>query len=420
MSTDDDHTDWRGIVTRGVESEELDYKAAQNWTSLNRHGKAKFARHCMALANTKGGYIVVGVGEDKAGKPSLFTGLTDAQTKSFDPTNIGNFINRFADPPIDFDIYRPTIDGKTYAIFLVRRFRELPHVCSHNCDNELSQGSFYIRTADASSRVAYRASEVHDIVQRALRNQREILGRMLRGILYEKGQKPEPMAESLFHEQLRHADSFFCRNAGKDFLKEPRFSFHCYPGEFYKAAFDLPDIRQAVEDSLIMFRHETLFALDNDEETYFTNVSLRSLSVARRFYFQAFRSGLCHYERVIAKEGNVNYADLLHHVIESVSFLGSYYSRMECDTDLMTLVVELHNVDGVMLKMKGRTPRGKQCVCRIPDIRLDMKRSGADLVSGVVEHSRRVFREICHRFNLPDGWHRNIENMVKEYVDRRI
>ena len=47
--------DWEALIYRGIESEELDYKAAQNWTKLNRAGKAKFARHCMAMANTKGG-----------------------------------------------------------------------------------------------------------------------------------------------------------------------------------------------------------------------------------------------------------------------------------------------------------------------------------------------------------------------------
>ena len=48
---------WKTLITRGFESEELDYKAAQNWLSLKRTGKAKFVRHCLAMANTKGGYL---------------------------------------------------------------------------------------------------------------------------------------------------------------------------------------------------------------------------------------------------------------------------------------------------------------------------------------------------------------------------
>ncbi|MEI3004255.1 MAG: RNA-binding domain-containing protein [Victivallales bacterium] len=80
--------DWKSIIYRGVESDELDYKAAQNWLQLPRSGKAKPVRHCLAMANTKGGYVVVGVGEDASGQPAVFTGLTPEEAQSFDPTAV--------------------------------------------------------------------------------------------------------------------------------------------------------------------------------------------------------------------------------------------------------------------------------------------------------------------------------------------
>ena len=108
--------DWKSIIYRGVESDELDYKAAQNWLQLPRSGKAKFVRHCLAMANTKGGYVVVGVGEDASGQPAVFTGLTPEEAQSFDPTAVGSFINRYADPQIDFTLERPVVDGKRYVV----------------------------------------------------------------------------------------------------------------------------------------------------------------------------------------------------------------------------------------------------------------------------------------------------------------
>jgi hypothetical protein len=413
--------DWRSIVTRGIESDELDYKAAQNWRDLSRQGKAKFVRHCLALANTKGGYVVVGVGEDLAGKPSLFTGVSPEQAKSFDPTDVGSFVNRYCDPPIDFDIVRPEIDGKTYVIIVIRRFRELPHVCSHNCNNELQQGGFYIRTANASSRVAYRASEIHGIVQRALRNQREILGRMLRGILYEKGDRPEPISDSLFDEQVRHAEGFLHRNARKCFQGHPLFEVRCQPSEFFKDALELKDVRAAVEDSLISFHDQPLMIVDDPEETYFTNISLRSLSTDRGVYFQAFRSGLYHYvNRISESDTEITYDELLRLVAESMFFLANYYSLLNVEDDVLRIQFRLSGVDGVMLKMRNKEAKGKQGVCRIPEIQIDMERTVADLASGIPDHARRIFRELCVRFNLPDGWHRNIKEMIQNYLDRRI
>ena len=56
------------LVYRGIESDVLDYKSAMNFNTIPRSAKAKFARHCLALANTRGGHIVVGVSEDQIGR----------------------------------------------------------------------------------------------------------------------------------------------------------------------------------------------------------------------------------------------------------------------------------------------------------------------------------------------------------------
>ena len=175
----------RDIVYRGIESDELDYKAAQSWNALSRAGKGKIIRHLIALANTKGGYVVIGVGEDAAGKPALYTGVSDEESVSFDPSAVGTFVNRCVEPPIDFTIERPVIDGKRFVVFAVKPFRQLPHVCCNSVDTELSSGVFYIRTPEASSRPATRAVEMQQLIQRAMRNQREQLAKVLRGILYD-------------------------------------------------------------------------------------------------------------------------------------------------------------------------------------------------------------------------------------------
>ena len=79
MSTNANQTDWKELVFRGVESDELDYKAAQDWDEMSKSARAKFVRHLLAFANTRGGYLVVGVGEDSSGYPSKRTGLTPKQ-----------------------------------------------------------------------------------------------------------------------------------------------------------------------------------------------------------------------------------------------------------------------------------------------------------------------------------------------------
>lgn len=273
---------WREIICRGIESDTLDYKAALDWKTLPRHGKAKFVRHCIALANTRGGMVVVGVSEDAAGRPVIRTGLTPAQAAGFDPSTVGAFINSCADPPIDMTVHRPEVDGKIFAVIEVRPFAALPHVCTKGIADELNAGVFYIRTADASSRPACRAGEVHALLIRALRRQREELGRMLRGLLLEQRDGEPGSAEDRFEEQVLHGRGFFRRKApavsGRlnvevavrpDTCREDRFS------------------RQALRDMISIF--------DSAPEWYPVNTAIRHLDTAASVYEELTRSGLYYF-----------------------------------------------------------------------------------------------------------------------------
>jgi len=415
--------DWRSIIYRGFESEELDYKAAQNWLKLNRCGKAKFARHCMALANTNGGYLVVGVGEDKSGKPCIYTGVTEQQSRSFDPTDIGNFINRFADPAIDFDIEKPIIDGKRYVIFVVKRFSLLPHVCCASCNSELQQGFFYIRTADAASRPAYKASEVHELIQRALRNQREHLGRMLRGILYENRKSLEPEAKIQFSEQLQSSEKFFQKlNAENNWGNGIKLEFTIFPPEFTVDKFSLSEIEESVLKSYFNPIDSPFFDPDKADDSYFTNISYRIICRSKKIFIQVFSSGFIHYKRILEQEkSSISYRELIRYVIDSMMFIGRFYYELGYTDELFSIMFKLSDVENAVLlpdlnNLSIKKKLMRSYVCRIPEIQVRLQRSAADLMSGTVEHSERIFKEICERFNFSQGQHGRLDEIISNYI----
>ena len=416
MADKENGIDWREIVQRGVETQELDYKAAQNWLHLSRVGKAKFVRHAIAMANTNGGYIVVGVGEDTNGNPTDYTGLTAEQLRSFDPSVVGQFINLYADPSIDFDIVRPAVDGRRYAIFVIRRFSGLPHVSSDHCGDELQQGAFYIRTPDARSRPAYRASELHGLVQRALRNQRELLGRMLRGVLYEGRLFAEPDAEREFQRQLQDSDAAFRqwfgpRNAGRFCLLQ----IAAFPPQFHDDPYTLSDIKKAVANVALPVPSDFPLKAVRRGDLYFTNASLLSRSRDRRLsrfhFWQAFQSGLFHHVsglQLLAEGRTIPYGLLVNRIAAGMRVLADYYSELGLTDELLTFTVSLANVRDCRLVADGAGQsalKRQAFTCFIPDIVVRKRRTVADLCAGTAQHAHKVITEVCERFNFSADQH---------------
>ena len=404
--------DWEKIIKRGVESDELDYKAAQNWNKLSRTGRAKFARHCMALANTKGGYVVVGVGEDDSGKPSLFTGLTDEELQSFDPTEVGTFVNRFSDPQVEFTLERPVVDGKRYVVFAIKRFSQLPHVCTGGCEHELQQGVFYIRTADASSRPAYRASEVHALIQRAMRNQRELLGRMLRGLLYENHTAiPGNDGQSRFQEELNHSRQFFQKFIKPD-GKTMQVELAILPDQYAAERFTLSELRAAAEEACGIDPDSNFIVPRHLREAYFTNVSLRYGDSSR--IWQISRSGLFHFRSAVPGSADeaIPYARLCDLVTDAVNFCASLYGILGFSDQDLHLDVSFFQVENRHLQFPGMNPA--DTVCRIPEIAVRLNFSAADFISGRAVHADSLIRRICERFNVPDGRHLDLESRIQQ------
>jgi hypothetical protein len=415
--------DWKEIIYRGVETQELDYKAAQNWSRLPRAGKAKFVRHAMALANTRGGYIVIGVGEDPNGNPVDYQGLSEQALKSFDPSIVGQFINLYADPAIDIDVVRPEVDGKHYAVLVIRPFSGLPHVCADHCGEELQQGAFYLRTPDARSRPAYRASELQGLVQRALRNQREVLGRMLRGVLYEGRQFAEPDAEQEFQHEYQQSEHAARQWIGpKNLNRFCVFELTAYPSAYEPEERMLSDLREALLRIRLPAPPELLFLNGpRDEVLHFTNQTLRGRikddPLTRFQFMQLFPSGLLHLltsQAPCKAGGTIEYPALIRQLTLGLCMLGGLYAELGMEDELITFTLALKNTAGCKLTETG-TGNG-DFKCYIPDITVKKRRTVADLCADPAAHAGKVIKEVCERFNFDASRHVKLRSLLREIL----
>jgi len=396
--------DWAPIIQCGLENQQIDFKGPQDWDAIGRVGRAKFARHAIALANTQGGYVVVGVLEDENGNPTQYVGMTETQAASFDPSKVGQTINRYADPAVSLDIVRPMLDGKRYVVLVVYPFRDLPHVCGETCESELQRGAFYIRTPDARSRVAVRASELHALIQRALRNQRQMLGRMLRGILYEDRQADQQQDTSVFPSLLERARrNARARLPGDVFRTAPLFEFSVTPKTLFKGD-TLTEVRRSLAN-LPQAKLADAHRADLTSEIYAGNESLWGVQTNRQSgvvcCWEYFLSGLFYLALPLAtKEQSVPATDLLLYCGLSTAITGQFYTQLNHQDSLLRIAIRLANVQQTHLGSLLHHQSIGELVCQIPDIDVRRERTAGDLEAGAfLNTATDLYTDLCERFN---------------------
>ena len=385
--------DFEELIRRAVESDELDYKAHQSWNTMTRAAKAKIVRHLAAFANTRGGYLVIGVGEDDSGYPGVLQGVSDEESASFDPSKVGAFVKNYVEPQIDFTIERPVVDGKRFVVFVIKPFSVMPHVCCQAVEHELREGVFYIRTADASSRPATRAIELHQLIQRALRNQREMLGRMLRGILYETNTSTSVSEEPGVIEQIRSAIGYFVRR------REPADS-----GKYMLVQLTaVPDgeCDYTLSSMRTLFENEPVSGILKDvfncgsPQVHETNVGMRYLAADERRMWQLFKNGSFLYTGyLMCGEDGIPVDSLFQIVLGSILFSSAVAAAFAQEERLYSVRLAVSGGIDVKIVLDDK----RKLSVASTGTTAEICRSAADLASAPEVHAGRVMRKFIAGF----------------------
>ena len=397
------------LVYRGVESDELDYKSHMSWNTMTRAAKGKLVRHLTAFANTRGGYLVIGVGEDQFGNPNEYTGVSSEESGSFDPSAVGSFINSFIEPAIDFTIERPIIRGKRYVIFVIKPFKTLPHVCTHGIEGEIQSGVFYIRTVEASSRPARRALEMQDLIRRAMRNERETLGRVLRGILYESGNSGSEDCRSRCADAIEESEHYFRRRTSSFDL--PQIKFTVEPAHFSPGEFQQSQLKAALSKSV---RPDIRFLQESEAEALPTPGSLRYISLKNKRMWQFFDSGIFCFFAVL-NNCELEFDDIVKLSAAAVDFCAGIYTELNWHDELLTLRLEIINPEPVKILDNSRSFTFTQ---NIP-CRAEIIRTTADLVSGKETHAARLACKIGDLFHISGTKLEHLPETVRNYLESK-
>lgn len=153
------------LIVLGFESSSLDYK--EDFDISERAARASIAKDVIAMANSGGGSIVIGVAEPR---PGMFEprGLPPRRADQLEATKVNDALRRFIGAAFSVSVSQRSLHGKTFVVITV------PSVTGGlllaGCDNpeaSLYMGRIYART-DAA-----RSEEVRD---------NETLSRILREV----------------------------------------------------------------------------------------------------------------------------------------------------------------------------------------------------------------------------------------------
>ena len=168
-----------GAISFLQEARSVEFKSAAEWHDL-KHGLTK---HILAMANLRdGGIVIVGISETN--NVWSITGVTADQLDKYDPDDMIDHINKYASPPIEFNVAtHTTSENKDLLVIQVYEFEEKPIVCKRNCGNELREGALYIRpVGKPESREVHNSDEMHDLLEVAAEKRTRSLLRQIQRV----------------------------------------------------------------------------------------------------------------------------------------------------------------------------------------------------------------------------------------------
>ncbi len=153
------------------ESRSLDYKGFVDLS--NKDGVASLAKDVIAMANSGGGNIIIGMAEKS---PGVFVGVgIDPQFLDYlEVSMLNRALRSYLDPPIAVDVRRVSDDGKTFVILKVPSADDVPILAARNNDKaSLYMGRLYVRNTACESAEAKSSSELRLLLSRFVGERRE-------------------------------------------------------------------------------------------------------------------------------------------------------------------------------------------------------------------------------------------------------
>jgi hypothetical protein len=431
-------TDWSKIIYRNYESKDLDYKAACAWDEASKKACCEIVKDILALANTNGGWLVVGVSETASG--FAFKGLTPDQAKSFDTTRLNRFVQNYADPPVNCHVHKVTLDDKLFVVLQVPPFPDTPHVCQKEFPDVLAACAIYVRTDNNESAPLKRSADFRNVVERAVKNKGDQLLTSVRTILTSGLHPPEPPDVERYEKQIAIAAARWHElNPYKDKPYAYRQTAF-FPARYQEERFDLATLRKMAENACVDFRGWPFLFIHHSRPdlTYTIEDGLETCMVDKNpfnggdeFHFWQLRqSGLLFVKQILWEDtlASVNrvpfmfdFDGLATNAGEAVHTLVKLYEGQLDDSEEVVLRFQMIGVkDRPLSTLNPNRLMRANYICKIPEIAFECQRPLADWRAGLIDHAVGICRHVLMRFGWDTPGVGESQKIIEKMLQRRL
>jgi predicted HTH transcriptional regulator len=126
-------------LDRALEAPDVDFKESAPWDGL----KWKIVRAALGMGNLRGGGLII-VGVSERGEVWDLQGIEDEHLATYESDLLADLLDKHVSPAAKVEAVLHERDEKTYLVFDIGEFDELPFVCRRG-GPDLEPGAIYVR-----------------------------------------------------------------------------------------------------------------------------------------------------------------------------------------------------------------------------------------------------------------------------------
>ena len=427
------------LVARDEEHQLFDYKESMAWEESASEAIG-LIKDILALANSGGGHLVIGVSE-KDGGGFEFAGVSDTDASTWDATLLGNKVNVYAEPPVSLRVRIAVCDGAKFVVITVDGFQRVPHICKKSFEKDgkriLTTPTLYIRTSTCQSRPVQSAEELNDIIERAVRTRQDQMLTAIRSVLIGASATTGIDDQAAFDQQITAT----LNEIAEPLPDKPYDAFYTdvmFPARFDEDRFSITVLRDALNEASISYEGPPFLYFDGAAK-YITRlpdglrlefagsgVRLSGAPDDRYFYWRLRRSGLLVVKSLLWEESyfapngvrRVNKSSIIGHVAQSIDALVRLYSQLGVTDEDVTWMFSLSGTrDRYLADPPNIAPYpGQNPTTQEPSVSYRRTMSMEEWRAGILDHSVEAIRDIFEQFGAQFVNYGDIREQVRKHL----